>query len=110
MKLTLLSKNSAKFLLGGMLAFLSQQNFAQGTFAPLTGINPNGGTAITLSDGSIVIKTEAGGGDGIGNIWDKLTPNANGNYMTGTWSQLPPMASTRLYISSQLLKRWSLIH
>lgn len=79
---------------------------AQGTWTTLTNLSPgyNGGIALVLTDGTIMMKTESGGGDGIGNTWNKLTPNAFGSYVNGTWSVLPPMASTRLYFSSQVLK------
>ena len=87
------------------ISFIAGKNFGQGTFAPLTApTNSNGGTAILLSDGSVIIKTESGGGDGIGNIWDKLTPSASGSYLNGTWSTIAPMSLTRLYFSSQVLK------
>ena len=92
---------SAAFIL---TAVLSNDLCGQGTWSPVTGINAAGGTAMTLSDGSIMVKTAAGGGDGIGNIWDRITPNASGSYINGTWSSLPSMASTRLYISTQMLK------
>src|ERR1043166_3917574 len=79
---------------------------AQGTWTTLANFPPdqNGGVSILLSDGTIMSKTDAGGGDGIGNIWNKLTPNAQGSYINGTWSSIAPMASTRLYFSSQVLK------
>ncbi len=79
---------------------------AQGTWTTLATLAPgqNGGVSILLSDGTIMVKSESGGGDGIGNTWHKLTPNASGSYVNGTWSTLAPMASTRLYFSSQVLK------
>jgi hypothetical protein len=79
---------------------------AQGTWTTLTNSPPgtNGGVSIQLTDGTIMMKSEAGGGDGIGNTWYKLTPNAQGSYVNGTWTTLAPMASTRLYFSSQVLK------
>ena len=77
----------------------------QGTWTPVTALAPhtNGGEMMLLSDGSIICKTFSGTTDGIGNIWDKLTPNANGSYANGTWSQIAPMNRTRLYFSSQTL-------
>ena len=64
----------------------------------------NAGGMLLLSDGSVICKTSAGGSDGIGNIYDKLTPDANGSYINGTWSSIAPMNNTRLYYSSQVLK------
>ncbi len=79
---------------------------AQGTWSAVTSPAPgmNAGVALVLNDGSIMVKTETGGGDGIGNTWNRLKPNAQGSYVNGTWSVLPAMASTRLYFSSQVLK------
>ena len=79
---------------------------AQGTWTALTNLAPgaSGGGMLLLSDGSVLCKSSAGGGDNIGNIYNKLTPDANGNYANGTWSSIAPMISTRLYYSSQVLK------
>jgi hypothetical protein len=63
----------------------------------------NGGEMVLLSDGTVLCKTFSGGTDGYGNLWDKLTPNANGSYVNGTWSTIAPMANTRLYFSTQVL-------
>ena len=62
-----------------------------------------GGVMLVLSDGTVMCKTYAGGTDGIGNTWDRLTPDANGSYIAGTWSAMAPMYDTRLYFSSQVL-------
>lgn len=77
------------------------------SFTPLTRLAPdaNGGIMLLLSDGTVMAKTFSGGGDGIGNVWDRLTPDINGSYLNGTWSKtIAPMHSTRLYFSSQVLK------
>ena len=49
-------------------------------------------------------KGVSGGGDGIGNSWYRLTPDANGSYVNGTWTTLAPMHDTRLYFSTRVLK------
>lgn len=79
---------------------------AQGTWTPLTNLSPdaNGGGMLLLSDGTVLCKSLSGGGDGIGNIYNKLTPDINGSYANGSWSSIAPMANTRLYYSSQVLK------
>jgi hypothetical protein len=79
--------------------------FAVGTWTRVTASAPNanGGVMLVLSDGSVICKTSAGGTDGIGNTWNKLTPNAQGSYIGGTWSTIAPMYDTRLYFSSQVL-------
>lgn len=77
-----------------------------GTWAAVASQAPqsSGGLMLLLSDGSVMAKSEAGGGDGIGNVWSRLKPNASGSYVNGTWSTLASMGSTRLYFSSQVLK------
>jgi hypothetical protein len=77
-----------------------------GVWTPVNALAPdnNAGVMLLLTDGTIMCKTDAGGGDGIGNTWDKLTPDIHGSYANGTWTQLAPMHDTRLYFSSQVLK------
>ena len=76
-----------------------------GFWTPLANAAPSasGGVSLVLSDGTVMCKSSAGGG-GIGNVWNKLTPDASGSYANGTWTTLAPMISTRLYFSSQVLK------
>ena len=50
---------------------------------------------LLLSDGTVMAKGFAGGGDNIGNAWYKFTPDANGSYVNGTWSTRAPMQDTR---------------
>lgn len=85
--------------------FFTADVHAQGTWTPLTNLAPHSGWGgmILLSDGTVLSKTNAGGAS-VGNIYDKLTPNANGSYVNGTWSSIAPMINTRLYYSSQVLK------
>jgi hypothetical protein len=64
----------------------------------------SGGLMLLLSDGTVMAKSSTGGGDGVGNVWNKLTPDIHGSYVNGTWSPLASMYCTRLYFSSQLLK------
>src|SRR4051794_17633945 len=107
---TLLLRNGFRnlSLLFVILFFCSNgRMYAQGTWTPLTHLAPdfNGGVMILLSDGTVMAKTFSGGGDGYGNVWDKLTPDSHGSYANGTWSQsIAPMHNTRLYFSSQVLK------
>ncbi len=77
-----------------------------GTWTPVASQAPqvSGGLMLLLSDGTVMAKSQAGGGDGIGSTWLRLTPNASGSYVNGTWSTLTTMGSTRLYFSSQVLK------
>jgi hypothetical protein len=39
-----------------------------------------------------------------GNAWYRLTPDARGSYVNGTWSTLASMIDTRLYYQTQVLK------
>lgn len=84
----------------------SMKTFSQGTWTPVTNLAPgsNGGGALLLSDGSVICKSFSGGTDGIGNIYNKLTPDSHGSYINGTWTSIAPMFKTRLYYSSQVLK------
>ena len=93
------------FLLLGIF-FTSSTAIAQGTWTTLANTAPhqNLGVLVLLSDGTVICHSNSGGGDGYGNTWDKLTPNASGSYANGTWSSIAPMASTRLHYSCQVLK------
>ena len=88
------------------LNFFVQNVSAQGTWTALTHIapNPNLGGMLVLSDGTILCKTSSGTTDGIGNLYNRLTPDASGSYANGTWSSIAAMHNTRLYYSSQVLK------
>ena len=79
---------------------------SHGQWTPLTNQAPNAnlGVMLLLSNGTVMCKSDAGGDDGIGNTWNLLTPDSHGSYANGTWSTLAPMAKTRLYFSSQVLK------
>ena len=66
--------------------------------------DPNGGVMVLLSNGTVLCKTSSGGGDGIGDTWNILTPDFDGTYRGGTWTTATPMHNTRLYFSSRLLK------
>ena len=77
-----------------------------GTWTPVTRTAPSasGGLMLLLTDGTVMCKSSSGTTDGIGNAWNKLTPDSTGSYVNGTWTSLAPMADTRLYFSSQVLK------
>ena len=80
-------------------------SYAQGTWTAVTAPapNPSIGGFVVLTDGTILCKTASGTNDGIGNIWDKLTPDIHGSYVNGTSSPIAPMISTRLFFSTQML-------
>ncbi len=83
-----------------------QQAKAQGTWTPLANIapDPNNGVMMLMSDGTVICHTTSGGTTGDGTIWDKLTPDASGSYINGTWSQTAPMIVDRYAFSSAVLK------
>src|SRR4051794_23147149 len=54
-------------------------------------------TMLLLTDGSVMCQEEGG------KRWRKLTPDATGDYVNGTWSDLAPMHWTRRYYASAVL-------
>jgi hypothetical protein len=64
----------------------------------------SGGAMQLLSDGTVLVKSNGGGGDGIGNLYDRLTPDIHGSYANGTWTTIGAMINTRLYYSSEVLR------
>jgi Kelch motif len=54
-------------------------------------------TMLLLTDGSVMCQEEGG------LRWKKLTPDAHGSYVNGTWSDLAPMHWTRRYYASAVL-------
>lgn len=94
------------FFLFSFFLFFSTHIYSQGFWTPVASLAPdtNNGIMFLLSDGTVIAKTRSGGGDGYGNIWNKLTPDINGSYVNGTWSTIAPMHDTRLYFSTQILK------
>src|SRR5436309_1382231 len=93
------------FLLFLTAVNLSITSFAQvGTWTALTNLSPHssGGAMLLLSDGTVLAKSSSGT-DTYGNIYDKLTPDIHGSYLSGTWSSIAPMHNTRLYYSTQVL-------
>src|SRR3954470_22672537 len=76
-----------------------RQMLAAGTWSPLVNAAPNNiGTMELLSDGTVM--AQAGGS----NAWYKLTPDAAGSYVNGTWSQLANMNLGRLYYATNVLR------
>lgn len=58
---------------------------------------------ILMTDGSIMVHTF----DDI-QTWVKLTPDANGSYINGTWVTLGKMITPRLYFASQVMQNGNL--
>jgi len=57
------------------------------------------GTMLLLTDGTVMVQ-----GYSPGNDWMRLTPDATGGYVNGTWSNLAPMSIPRLYFASHVLQ------
>jgi len=96
-------KTKLRLLLLALWLFATLSSYAQGSWTTVSNTAPygSGGLMLLLSDGTVMAKSNAGGGSGT--IWMKLTPQ-NGSYVNGTWSQLASMINDRLYFSSQVLK------
>ncbi|MEO8711944.1 MAG: GEVED domain-containing protein, partial [Parafilimonas sp.] len=83
---------------------------AVGTWTALTNTPAYAGYGgmLLLSDGTVLAKSVGGtgisGDAGTGTIYTRLTPDASGSYLNGTWSTIAPMNYDRLYFSSQILK------
>jgi hypothetical protein len=92
-------------LISFLLSLPFKKSIAQGFWTPIATLAPdsNGGGMLLLSDGTVIAKSFSGGNDGIGNIYNRLTPDIHGSYVNGTWSAITPMNDTRLYYSSQVL-------
>ena len=88
-------------LLLGFTAALGQAAMAQsGTWTPLTNQPSFGaGTHLLLTDGTVLCQ-DAGQND-----WWKLTPDQNGSYINGTWTQAAnlPSGYGPLYFASAVL-------
>ena len=67
-----------------------------------------GGGMLLLSDGTVLAKSYGGTAliddEDFGTIYTRLTPDASGSYINGTWDTISPMQYDRLYYSSQVLK------
>src|SRR5262249_12725356 len=74
-----------------------------GTWTPLTNAAPDAiGTMVLLSDGTVM--AQGSGAIGVSNTWYRLTPNATGSYIDGTWSARARMGTARLYYGSNVLQ------
>ncbi len=91
-------------LLSFTFLLLSLVNYGQWTAVTSAAPNNNNGVTLLLSNGTVMCKSNAGGGDGVGNTWNILTPDANGSYSNGAWTTPATMAKTRLYFVSQVLQ------
>src|SRR5262249_55224877 len=79
--------------------WLEDRRLLAGSWSTLTNLAPSStGTMMLLTDGTVLAQQS-----GVSNGWYKLTPNASGSYVDGTWSTLAPMHEPRLYYGSNVL-------
>lgn len=92
-------------LLAAGLAIAQEPGGSWATVAGPTNLASDfrGGTMFLLTDGTVMIQQETTGEYGT-QQWFKLTPDANGQYTTGTWSRLADMATARKYYASTVLR------
>lgn len=97
-----------KKILIGSLVLISSSIFTvstaqTGTWTALTNQAPhaNQGVMLLLTDGTVICSNTSGPGYGTG--WDKLTPDASGSYVNGTWTSITSMNYDRFAFSSQVL-------
>jgi hypothetical protein len=71
------------------------------SWTPLTNLPPGGSVInlLLLTDGTVIAQS---GDDG--QHWFKLTPDAHGSYVNGTWTTLAPMSFPRIYFSTNILQ------
>ena len=75
------------------------QSPAAGTWTNIPNPVTNGiGLMLLLSDGSVMCQ------EYLGTNWFRLTPDTNGSYVNGSWTNLAPSQDSRLYCSSQVLR------
>src|SRR5438105_7209357 len=68
-------------------------------WSALPNLAPTGiGTMMLLTDGTVMAQ-----GGGVTSNWFRLTPDANGSYVNGTWSSIASMGTPRLYFASNVL-------
>jgi hypothetical protein len=94
-------------LVGGLMTFSSVAHAQEGnalasaSWAALTNLPPGGSVInmLLLTDGTVITQS---GDDG--QHWFKLTPDAHGSYVNGTWTLLAPMSMPRLYFTTNVLQ------
>lgn len=77
------------------------QGNARASWTALTNLAPGGSVVnmLLLTDGTVLTQS----GDDFQH-WFKLTPDAHGSYVNGTWTTLAPMSFPRLYFTTDVLQ------
>ena len=82
-----------------LMLLIPGRMMAVGTWAQLVNQAPGGiQIMLLLSDGSVMAANRGG------NAWYRLTPDAHGSYVNGTWTTRASMNNTRLFYSSAVLR------
>jgi len=69
------------------------------SWTPLSRAAPQGiGTMLLLTDGTVMAQSST-----FYDTWFRLTPSSTGSYADGTWTELAPMRTPRLYFASEIL-------
>src|SRR5215471_6274154 len=89
-------QRTACFVMAGLLLGAFNPAFAA-TWAQIPVAPSSIQIMVQLTDGSILVQSYNG------QSWMKYTPDATGNYATGSWSNLAPGPVARLYFASQVL-------
>ncbi len=89
--------------IGCQLLAISSLNAQTGTWTKVTTSAPhnNQGCMLLLTDGTVICHNSNGGTYGTG--WDKLTPDATGSYVNGTWTSIASMHNDRLFFPTQVM-------
>jgi hypothetical protein len=85
---------------GSSMAYAQERN-APASWAPLNSPPPGSSVInmLLLTDGTVIAQS---GDDG--QHWFKLTPDAHGSYVNGTWTTLAPMSFPRIYFATDVLQ------
>ena len=79
----------------------AQERNGSASWTPLANLPPGGSVInlLLLSDGTVMAQS---GDDGW--HWFKLSPDAHGSYVNGTWTTTAPMTFPRIYFSTNVLQ------
>jgi hypothetical protein len=90
---------NSSFIIASLLA--STQSYSQ-AWTMLKNLEPNYnfGVMLLLTDGTVIAHNSTGGTYGTG--WDKLTPDASGSYVNGTWTTIASMNYDRAVFPTQV--------
>lgn len=86
-------------LLSAIFLALTPSRSTAGTWTNLVNQAPGGvSLMLLLTDGTVICQNSGNTG------WYKLTPDAHGSYVNGTWSTIASMTYSRRYYSSEVLE------